>query len=65
MVVLKYLAILNASVIDGLYLPFSIDITVCRDTPRASPSSSCRRFWDFLNSSNRFFKSSPLKVTAD
>src|SRR6185437_10863765 len=38
----KNRAIVNASGSDGRYRPFSIEITVCRDTPRAAASSA----WD-------------------
>src|SRR5579862_5346860 len=39
----KNRAIRNASGSDGRYRPFSIEITVCRDTPRAAASSACDR----------------------
>ena len=35
MLILKYFAILNASIIDGLYRPFSSEPIVCLDTSRA------------------------------
>jgi hypothetical protein len=31
----------NASGSDGRYRPFSMEITVCRDTPSAAASSAC------------------------
>ena len=52
----KYLAILNASMIDGLYLPFSREPMVCLDTCKAAASSSCLIFLCFLSSSSLFFK---------
>lgn len=51
----KYLAILNASMIDGLYLPFSKDPIVWRDTLSAAASSSCRIPCCLRSSSKRFF----------
>ena len=40
MVISKYLAILYASIIDGLYRPFSRELIVCLDTPIIFASSS-------------------------
>lgn len=39
--VLKYLAILRASMVEGMYLPDSIEMIVCRDTPTACARISC------------------------
>ena len=39
----KNRAIRKASGSDGRYRPFSMEITVCRDTPRAAASSACER----------------------
>ena len=55
MVFPKYLAILNARIMDGLYLPFSSEPMVWRDTPSASASSSCLTPLCFRISSNLFF----------
>ena len=40
---------------DGLYVPFSIDIIVCLDTPTIFANSSCFSLFNFLNSSTLFF----------
>ena len=45
-----------ASITEGLYLPFSRELMVCRETPMASASSSCLIPLCFRISSNRFFK---------
>ena len=50
----KNLAILNANIMDGLYLPFSKDPTVCLDTSRAFASSSCVIPFAFRISSSLF-----------
>ena len=42
------LAIRKAKRIDGLYFPFSSELTVCLDTSRISASSSCFRPFPFL-----------------
>ena len=60
MLIPKYLAILKARMIDGLYRPFSSDPMVCRDTSSAAARSSWRISFSFLISSNRFFNTSSL-----
>lgn len=55
MLIPKYRAILKARRIDGLYLPFSREPMVCRDTSRASASSSCLIPLSFRSSSSLFF----------
>lgn len=60
MLILKYLAILKAKRIEGLYRPFSKDPIVCRDTSSAEAKSSCLIPFSFRNSSKRFFKISPF-----
>ena len=51
----KYLAILKAKIIEGLYLPFSKEPIVCLDTSRIEANSSCVIPFAFLISSSLFF----------
>ena len=60
MFIWKYLAILKAKIIEGLYRPFSKEPIVWRDTSSAEAKSSCLIPLCFHNSSNRFFKISPF-----
>ena len=60
MLMWKYLAILKANMIEGLYRPFSKEPIVWRDTSSALAKSSCLIPLCFRNSSNRFFKISPF-----
>ena len=55
MVIPKYFAILYASMIDGLYRPFSKELIVCRETPKAFAISSCKIPCSFLMFSILFF----------
>ena len=57
----KYTAMLWASIIDGLYLPFSRELMVCRETPMALASSSWRMPRSVLISSILFFTLIPRK----
>ena len=59
MLISKYLAILKANMIDGLYLPFSKEPIVCRDTSSEEAKSSCLIPLCFRNSSKRFFTLPP------
>jgi len=52
----KYLAILKAKIIEGLYLPFSKEPIVCLDTSRIEANSSCVIPFAFLISSSLFFR---------
>ena len=52
----KKRAILIAKMMDGLYLPFSREPMVCRDTANCSASSSCFIPCCFLSSSSLFLK---------
>lgn len=61
----KKRAILNARMMDGLYLPFSREPIVCLDTSKAVASSSCLIPCCFRISSSRFFKISPQYTTHD
>lgn len=60
MLIPKYFAILYASIMEGLYRPFSRELMVCRETPMDFANSSCRMPRSFLISSILFFKISPL-----
>lgn len=55
MVKQKYLAILKAKIIEGLYLPFSKEPIVCRDTSKIEANSSCVIPFALLISSSLFF----------
>src|SRR6056297_1626934 len=51
----KYLAILKANKIDGLYLPFSSELMVCLETSKISANCDWLKFFSFLISSSLFF----------